>query len=475
MKIQKTIIGCVAIAAIVAGCETLKSGNVANAGKSVGVDIATSAVQSATTSARGSGRQGSDANERYIQILKREDDVNRIFAAAAQIDYSKCSKAIVLLRVAYEKTSGRRGNEVEKQRIADRVKATGNLDLFKAICKEQDARGNTLIFHQEVLYVAREAVEKANPTPATKEDYQKLFTKMTPQQIAQAIYTADHPKSNSTFNVYIMSKALTWEKGFDVMDILAHNKTLHVSNRDVWDNMHENVYASICQLPSQEVVKQVAGKLPKKSEWLDRGYNKGTRFYEKVIEQITDPAIAEYLLSRDLHLKYRFGDLIAKLSQAKKAELVSAAKKRAETIKDKIVIEGFYLGMPYRDLAVLADAMKLNVPVEKGSARKLIDYTVEDLDDYKDISVGDCEVNYIMFRSKGWVKFLDCEDKDILPTIIHKYVKKKSGKATKLDYLLEIQSEMGDNGGLFDVYKSTKLSTKISVGKTGAVELIEIK
>ena len=103
MKIQKTIIGCVAIAAIVAGCETLKSGNVANAGKSVGVDIATSAVQSATTSARGSGRQGSDANERYIQILKREDDVNRIFAAAAQIDYSKCSKAIVLLRVAYEK------------------------------------------------------------------------------------------------------------------------------------------------------------------------------------------------------------------------------------------------------------------------------------------------------------------------------------------------------------------------------------
>ena len=130
------------------------------------------------------------------------------------------------------------------------------------------------------------------------------------------------------------------------------------------------------------------------------------------IEQITDPAIAEYLLSRDLHLKYRFGDLIAKLSQAKKAELVSAAKKRAETIKDKIVIEGFYLGMPYRDLAVLADALKLNVPVEKGSTRKLIDYTVEDLDDYKDKSVGDCEVNYIMFRSKGWVKFLDCEDKD---------------------------------------------------------------
>lgn len=471
---NKTVIGCFLVSVALAGCHSVKNGGAADVGKN-----AASAARSVVTETtnRVDARNSLEAlNARCIKIIKEDSDERRILTAAAKIDYGKCPKAVTVLRVVYEKTSGSTRYEAEKKRVADRVKATGNIDLFKAICKEQDASsGLRLIFDQEVVYVARDAVKKLNPIPQTEEDYRKLFEKMTPLQIAQAIYAADHPKSNSTYNVYIMSKALTWEKGFDVMDILTHTNTLHISNGAVWDNMHEKVYGSICQLPTQDVVKKVIGKLPKKSEWLDRGYNKGTRFYDKVIEQITDPSVADYLFERDLQLKYRFGELVKKLSPAKKAKLVSSAKEHAQTVKDKIVVEGFYLGMPYRDLAVLADDMKLNVPVEKGSTRMLIDYTVDDLDDYKNKSVGDCAVSYIMFRNKGWVKFLDCEDKDVLPTIIHKYVKKRGGNAKAVDYLVDITHEIGDNGGLFSVYKSTKLGTKVSVGKTGAVELIEIK
>lgn len=301
------------------------------------------------------------------------------------------------------------------------------------------------------------------------EDFKKAFAKMTPEKIAEAFIKSD--KGESKHSIYKMAKAIDWRKGFAVAQLLEKK----VYGDTMWAEFHDALYSSLSGLPDQQTVKAAIDQLPEKSEWLDRGYNKGTRYYEKVINQITDPAVADYMLSKNLSLKFKIALLVKKLSEGKKAELVSAAKERAAKCKDKIVMEGFYLGMPYLDAEILADNLGLNIPSEKGSTRNLINFGTDDFEDYKNLKMSDCKVNHITLLPKGWVKFIDIDDDTMLPyQFIHQYVAKKPGKAGKTEYLGKIKLEINGNYKGFWVYSSAKLGTKVSFSKSWWIEFIEM-
>ena len=81
----------------------------------------------------------------------------------------------------------------------------------------------------------------------------------------------------------------------------------------------------------------------------------------------------------------------------------------------------------------------------------------------------------IFFTNKAWVKFLDCEDKDVLRQFIHQYVHKKPGKASNYDYLNDIKVEVVQPfREVGHTYSSTKLGTKVAFfPKGGSLWLLE--
>jgi len=301
------------------------------------------------------------------------------------------------------------------------------------------------------------------------EDFKQAFAKMTPEKIADAFIKAD--KGETKHSIYKMADAIDWQKGFTVAKLLKGK----VHGDTMWEKFYDALYSSLSNLPDQKTVKAAVDQLPEKSEWLDCGYDKGTRYYEKVINQITDPEVADYMLSKNLYLKFKIALLVKKLSAAKKAELVASAKDRAAKCKDKIVMEGFYLGMPYLDAEILADNLGLNIPSEKGSTRNLINFGTDDFEDYKNLKMSDCKINHLTLLPKGWVKFIDIDDDTMLPyQFIHQYVAKKPGKAGKVEYLGKIKLETNANGYGFWIYSSAKLGTKVSFSKSWWIEFIEM-
>ena len=198
-------------------------------------------------------------------------------------------------------------------------------------------------------------------------------------------------------------------------------------------------------------------------------------FYQVLLEKITDPALAEYVLSLDPVLNdANLVVLVQKLSDAKKKELYEAAVKRAEARKDRIVMEGYYLGMPVLDLKILNWQKGFDKQVKiRGKMLYPIWYYMDSYD-----VLSKQAVTTLQFYNKAWIKFMDCEDQWALVQVLHQYVEHKTGKPTIEDirkHSLVIQLDFGGEDGEVQVYSNARLSTKIKYCQsTGMITFLEL-
>ncbi len=334
----------------------------------------------------------------------------------------------------------------------------------------------------------------AQPKPKyTAEQYRAAFAKRTPAQIAAYIIAVSHmsddQEKTSRHDVKNMVAALTWRNGFDVVFALREKNENPVfpDYGFVQGKILQNVYYGLKDISNQSEIKELIAKLPNKVRdcgFPDRelGNHKGIEFYRTVIEKITDPTLADYMLERNLYLGYAVYKLVPKLSKAKKDELYAAAMKRAAERKDRIVMEGYYIGMPFLDALILRDHYGFNVQLKDGTGpigREWIggdDMFREDYFTREEKLPSEAEVNRLSFANKAWIKFMDCEDSDALVQFIHQYVKKEKGKPRTFAYLKEIKHEVVKelDGAVAEVYSSTKLGTKVAFDrKTGWIAFLE--
>ena len=170
--------------------------------------------------------------------------------------------------------------------------------------------------------------------------------------------------------------------------------------------------------------------------------------------------------------------LLNKMSEDDRKELEDKAFETANAKEeDKIVFEGLYTGMPFVDFVVVVNAHK----IKPYSYR--ISYQGEDISPKSDLRKKEWRKESRMWGfqifTSDVMKFVDCEDVDTLHQIIHKYVMKREGKCTRLQYLSLINHRLEDNSSshtnLFtgetsynidvkgwEIYSNTKKNTRIS-------------
>jgi hypothetical protein len=170
--------------------------------------------------------------------------------------------------------------------------------------------------------------------------------------------------------------------------------------------------------------------------------------------------------------------LLNKMSEDDKKELEDKAFETANTKEeDKIVFEGLYTGMPFVDFVIVVNAHKIKPASYKSSYKDVNGNTRSDL--RKKNWRNESRIWGFQIFTSDVMKFVDCEDVDTLHQIIHKYVMKREGKCTRLQYLSLINHRIEDNSSshtnLFtgetsynidvkgwEIYSNTKRNTRIS-------------
>lgn len=350
----------------------------------------------------------------------------------------------------------------------------------------------------------------------TVEQFRQTFAKKTPEQILKYMIgvfkLSNDAREAQGFNMDKMVGALSWSNGFDVINLCV-KKDAKKEELEFYYHHHEKmnkaIYTSLSAISDQKELKLAISKLPVNvfltgvgTDWEQRwGFSDGSdaytfsmgpfqnkdgdAHYAKVIEKITDPAVADYMFSRNIYLGFLVRELVPKLSKAKKDELYAAAMKRASERKDRIVMEGYYIGMSYLDAKVLDDHYGFNVPLKKGATAPLAAAEIAEDENghtgfYRAKKLpSEVEVTALLFHNKAWMKFLDCEeDKDALRQLVHQYVKGKQGKAEKYNSSYGITVEGVEAWGrkiAAEVYSSSKLGTKIVFDFTnGDISFLEL-
>ena len=294
----------------------------------------------------------------------------------------------------------------------------------------------------------------------TVEQYRMAFEKRTPEQIVNDIIAVHKMTSSERkirrYNPITMIKALTWKnKGMEVYEALRQKDNV------VFKEYNGKIFSAICSslesLPDSKTQKEAIKKVLAENDFGCYGV------FER---QIKDPDVADYMFSLNKCMGYKVTrDLVSKLSDGKKMELYNAAMKRAAERKDRIVIEGFYVGMPVLDAFAICTHL--------GWTATLLG---EDLDNYrvsmffgKDEDEGhtkpasEAKVCSLQFSTKGWSQFMDCEDKDGLYQCLHQYVKGRKGRPTaneNLEYLQMVKLDYTADK-VQQVYQNTRLGSKL--------------
>ena len=437
MKTKSLLIVVASVTALITGCGSLDTGAVANAG---------------------------------------------LAAASASKGGSKAGAAVAAGTVGMSAASAMMNSRAEAQPSASNAQAANN--TAKSVEPQPKA---------VISPVPKQEPKPEPPKPKyTVGQYRALFAKRTIEQIANDIITVGKMKNEGRHSFDNMCAAVDWRNGFEVLRALKKDSgnTYWIAQR----NIQIAIYTTLDKITDQGQLREAISKLPIK---LHDRFKDGSEFtsfnvsgnpyegkgpeayYSRAIELITDPAVADYMLSRNLYLGFAVCDLVPKLSQKKKDELYAAAMKRAAERKDRIVVEGFYVGMPYLDFQVVRHHNGFDKTLKDGSVMaggriEEREYEKNDFNEEKKLP-SEAEMVRIFFTNKAWVKFLDCEDKDVLRQFIHQYVHKKPGKASNYDYLNDIKVEVVQPfREVGHTYSSTKLGTKVAFfPKGGSLWLLE--
>lgn len=438
MKTKSLLIVVASVTALITGCGSLDTGAVANAG---------------------------------------------LAAASASKGGSKAGAAVAAGTVGMSAASAMMNSRAEAQPSASNAQAANN--TAKSVEPQPKA----------VISPAPKQEPKPEPPKPkyTVGQYRALFAKRTIEQIANDIITVGKMKNEGRHSFDNMCAAVDWRNGFEVLRALKKDSgnTYWIAQR----NIQIAIYTTLDKITDQGQLREAISKLPIK---LHDRFKDGSEFtsfnvsgnpyegkgpeayYSRAIELITDPAVADYMLSRNLYLGFAVCDLVPKLSQKKKDELYAAAMKRAAERKDRIVVEGFYVGMPYLDFLIVRHHNGFDKTLKDGSL--MVEPWIEEHGAFKHTVFSDdkklpseAEVARIWFSNKAWVKFLDCEDKDVLSQFIHQYVHKKPGKSSYPAYISDIKFEVVKAFNVAGhVYSSTKLETNVVFfPKEGSLWLLE--
>ena len=170
----------------------------------------------------------------------------------------------------------------------------------------------------------------------TVAQYRAAFSKRTPAQIADYIIAVHDMKDaeRQGFSYKTTLKALTPLDGCDVALVL-NQKGRGLMRADLL----QEIYPQLQTLGTQAEIKAVLPKLIALSKIVGTNGKRcslfeevrDVDFYQVVIDKITDPAVADYMLSLDLALSRDNLDALfrkVKVSESKKKELYDAATKR---------------------------------------------------------------------------------------------------------------------------------------------------
>lgn len=344
--------------------------------------------------------------------------------------------------------------------------------------------------------VAATAQPKPQPPPPAKKpqytvaQYRAAFAKRTPEQIAdyiKAIYRMTSAEcERSGFDRKTALKALTPLNGIDVAWVFEQREDFSLRSdalTAIYPQFNDiNTQADIKSLiPKMSFLSKIANSTLKRrvceivdhSGWVT--HITDYEFQKLIVEKITDPAIADYMLSSDPVIdSSNLTQLVQKLSEAKKKELYDAALKRAVERKDRIVMEGYYVDMPVLDYKILNHKYGFDQLVKSGGKQVWpIMYSGDST-----LVLSKQMVESLIFNNKAWIKFMDCEDQWALVQVLHQYVEHKTGKPTIEDirkHSLVIQLDFGGEDGEVQVYSNARLSTKIKYCQsTGMITFLEL-
>ena len=443
MKTQMLVVVALSAAALFTGCESLDTGAVANAGLA------------AASASKGGNKAGA-------AVAVGAAGVNAASAIAASRNESKPADGTAQpQQQTATPPSGAQSTATQTATTAQPVAATAQLQPAAAT-----------------------AQPKPQPPPPAKKpqytvaQYRAAFAKRTPEQIADYILAVSNMKDaeRQGFDFKTTLKALTPLNGFDVALVLEQKDKGWMRI-----NLLQEIYPQLQALNTQAEIKAVFPKLSaltkiaemkkgKRYMTYDHGADRELKdfdFYQVLLEKITDPTLAEYVLTLDPVLNTANLDvLVQKLSDAKKNKLYEAAVKRAEARKDRIVMEGYYVDMPVLDFKMLIWRNGFDKQVSiRGKMVHPIWYQINSY-----VALSKQVVVQLRFTNKMWMKFLDCEDANALHQFIHKYVKGKQGTAEQLAYLeniqlMEVPKELNypdpeDYEGV-QTYSNSRLETKV--------------
>ena len=162
---------------------------------------------------------------------------------------------------------------------------------------------------------------------------------------------------------------------------------------------------------------------------------------------------------------------VRKLTTDSKKKLCEAARKNAESQKDKAVVFGpFYLGMPYLDALLLQEEIW---GVDKGieiwsNYQEKGDHSIRDM----------ASVWKISFDNRAKFKFIDCKDSLVLAQFIYQFIEGKSGNVSSdIRYADDIRREVGkdDDTRIYEAYSNTKKGIKVQYcKKDGVLNMVEL-
>ena len=153
--------------------------------------------------------------------------------------------------------------------------------------------------------------------------------------------------------------------------------------------------------------------------------------------------------------------LLSKMERHERKSIEDKAFSAAQSTRnDKIVFEGMYVGMPFVDFVVVANAHKLDIRDFRCSYGS--EYPYKSLLRKKDWR-NEAVMCRFTITSKDVLKFIDCEDAQILNQIIHKYVMNKKGVCKNYEYLNLIKYQAEDKSSSSKNYYTGETSYNINV------------
>ena len=171
------------------------------------------------------------------------------------------------------------------------------------------------------------SIQKQSKPEYTIEQYKQAFEKMPAEKVADAIMKA--AKHETAHNPDSMIKALTWRNGATVLQIMKDDPRTFDSG--YFMKIRSAYFKSLDAIQDQQTLRDAIACLPPKPKarkYLDDYFGDNRSLYT-LIDKISDPTVADYMLDQNIYLGEDVQRLVGKLSKERKEALFAAAMQRA--------------------------------------------------------------------------------------------------------------------------------------------------